>query len=65
MECSVEFDMCNNRCRRRRDFASSLRTGIETDKEDDKQREFNSMEAKEGKLKRKWKMPFWEEQQQA
>jgi len=56
--CAKYFQDCITRCRRRRDFPSFLRTGTETVKQDDRQREFSSMEAKEGNLKRKWKMPY-------
>lgn len=65
LSCAEYFQKCitSPNCRRKRDFASFLRTGTETAKQDDKQREFSSMEAKVGNLKRKWKMPFLEKQQ--
>lgn len=56
--CVEHFAQCNTRCSGKRDVASFLRTGTETAKQDDKQREFSSMEAKLGNIKRKWKMPF-------
>ena len=65
--CAKHFQKCiaSPKCGRKRDFASFLRTGTETAKQDDKQREFSSMEARVGNLRRKWKMPFLEKQQLA
>ena len=59
IDCAEHFQQCITECRRKRDFASFLRTA----KQDDKQREFSPMEAEEGNLNRKWKMPFLEKQQ--
>lgn len=63
--CVEHFERCDARCSGKRDVASFLRTGTETAKQDDKQREFSSMEAKLGNIKRKWKMPFFEKQKKA
>jgi len=63
--CVAHFERCKTRCSGKRDVASFLRTGTETAKQDDKQREFSSMEAKLGNIKRKWKMPFLEKLRKA
>ena len=64
-DCAEYFQECIASCRRKRDFASFLRTGTETAKQDDRQRELSSMKAKDKNLQRKWKMPFLEKQQLA
>lgn len=64
--CVEHLEICKlTRCSGKRDVASFLRTGTETAKQDDKQREFSSMEAKLGNRKRKWKMPVLEKLRKA
>ena len=65
VKCSEFFDACSTSCKKKRDFASSMKTGYETVKEDDEQTEFSLKKAAEGKQKRKWKMPSWEVQHKA